>query len=350
MYRIGSISQIVLDSGINVPALTRDLGRLRAGGLPIVPTLANIDAQGNWAYQPVARMLHDPALMARHVAAIVALVERPLLRRDRHRLRGAAGRRPAGVHCVRDPPGRGAARQGQDPVGCPVRQGERCRIRPAQRRAGLRGHRPRGRPGPADGVRLPLESPRRPAPSRRSAGSARSCGTPRPRCRRSKIILGIPFYGYDWVGDHGTSVTWMQAVQLARSLPRPDPLRRIQPGTLVRLHRRRGPPAHRVVRGRRKLPGEVQPGPGKPGSAASTCGCTATRIRAPGRRCGRCCQRACAPAIPAVRGHVVMPWWALALLVFGANFTLWGTVGLGRLDGPGGGAPGAPAKASRLPG
>ncbi len=26
-----------------------------------------------------------------------------------------------------------------------------------------------------------------------------------------------------------------------------------------------------------------------------------------------------------------MPWWALALLVFGANFTLWGTIGLGRL-------------------
>jgi poly-beta-1,6-N-acetyl-D-glucosamine synthase len=27
----------------------------------------------------------------------------------------------------------------------------------------------------------------------------------------------------------------------------------------------------------------------------------------------------------------VIPWWALALLVFGVNFTLWGTIGLGRL-------------------
>ena len=26
-----------------------------------------------------------------------------------------------------------------------------------------------------------------------------------------------------------------------------------------------------------------------------------------------------------------MPWWSLAILVFGVNFTFWGTVGLGRL-------------------
>ena len=26
-----------------------------------------------------------------------------------------------------------------------------------------------------------------------------------------------------------------------------------------------------------------------------------------------------------------MPWWSMALLVFGLNFTLWGTVGLLRL-------------------
>jgi spore germination protein YaaH len=31
----------------------------------------------------------------------------------------------------------------------------------------------------------------------------------------SKIVLGVPLYGYDWVGDHGESVTWRQAVQLA---------------------------------------------------------------------------------------------------------------------------------------
>jgi spore germination protein len=33
---------------------------------------------------------------------------------------------------------------------------------------------------------------------------------------RSKIVLGIPQYGYDWSGGHGTSVTWLQALQLSR--------------------------------------------------------------------------------------------------------------------------------------
>jgi spore germination protein YaaH len=31
----------------------------------------------------------------------------------------------------------------------------------------------------------------------------------------AKIILGIPFYGYDWSGGHGASVTWLQATRLA---------------------------------------------------------------------------------------------------------------------------------------
>jgi len=33
----------------------------------------------------------------------------------------------------------------------------------------------------------------------------------------SKIILGIPLYGYDWVGDKGSDLTWQQAAQLART-------------------------------------------------------------------------------------------------------------------------------------
>src|SRR5450755_178968 len=75
IYGLAGNGQIVLDSGISKAALARSLSQLRARGLPLVPTLANVDGQGNWTYPPVARILHDPVLMARHVAAIVALVD-----------------------------------------------------------------------------------------------------------------------------------------------------------------------------------------------------------------------------------------------------------------------------------
>ncbi len=32
----------------------------------------------------------------------------------------------------------------------------------------------------------------------------------------SKIILGIPLYGYDWSGGHGTAISWLQALRLSR--------------------------------------------------------------------------------------------------------------------------------------
>jgi spore germination protein YaaH len=31
----------------------------------------------------------------------------------------------------------------------------------------------------------------------------------------SKIILGVPLFGYDWTGGHGTPVSWLQAFQLS---------------------------------------------------------------------------------------------------------------------------------------
>jgi spore germination protein YaaH len=31
-----------------------------------------------------------------------------------------------------------------------------------------------------------------------------------------KIVLGIPLYGYDWTGGHGTGVSWLQALRLSR--------------------------------------------------------------------------------------------------------------------------------------
>ena len=103
----------------------------------------------------------------------------------------------------------------------------------------------------------------------------------------SKIILGIPLYGYDWSGGHGTAVTWLQALRLSRQYHAPPRYDAGQPGAVVPLHRRGRPPAHRVVRERGQLAGQVRRWPRAPGSAASTCGCTATRTPAPGPRCSQ---------------------------------------------------------------
>ncbi len=56
-------------------AVTADVARLRAAHMRIVPSIANVTG-GAWDYQAISRILHDPTLMRRHVDAIVALVER----------------------------------------------------------------------------------------------------------------------------------------------------------------------------------------------------------------------------------------------------------------------------------
>ncbi len=56
-------------------AVAADVARLRAADLRIVPSIANVTA-GAWDYQAISRILHDPTLMRRHVDAIAALVQR----------------------------------------------------------------------------------------------------------------------------------------------------------------------------------------------------------------------------------------------------------------------------------
>src|SRR5581483_10942325 len=59
-----------------VTAQTRDgMDRLRKLGIPVAPSIAN-RTNGQWAYEPLADILHDPAAMSRHINDIVALVQR----------------------------------------------------------------------------------------------------------------------------------------------------------------------------------------------------------------------------------------------------------------------------------
>jgi spore germination protein YaaH len=214
MYGLGSGSQVQPDAGINVAATDGYLAQMRAEGLPIVPTLANVDAQGNWAYQPVARMIHDPALARRSAAAITALVQRSgyagididfedLRGSDRAAFTSYLTQLAAALHA------KGkilsvalfakASNAGYAPRNVAQDYAAIGRVADQVRLMGYDYHWATSPPGPVapvSWIRDVLRYARAQIPG-------------------SKIILGIPFYGYDWSGGHGVSVTWQQATALA---------------------------------------------------------------------------------------------------------------------------------------
>lgn len=215
MYGVGSSSQIILDSGINKSAISVYLNRLRAKGLPLVPTLANVDAQGSWSYGPVARMLHDPAMATRQVADIVTLVDSnhyagiDLDYEDLH-----AGDRQAFTTFVTD---LASALHAKGKILSVALFAKTTNAGYAPRNV-AQDYAAIGKV--ADEVRLMTydyhwaTSPPGPvAPIGWVRDVIKYAKTQIPR---SKIVLGIPQYGYDWSGGHGTSITWLQALQLSR--------------------------------------------------------------------------------------------------------------------------------------
>jgi spore germination protein len=222
IYGLASDGQIVLDSGVSKPALTTSLSQLRARGLPLVPTIANVDAQGNWAYPPVARILHNPVLMARHVAAIVALVDsghyagididyEELLAGDRQDFTAFVTRLAGALHA------RGkilsvalfakATNAGYAPRNLAQDYAAIGKVADQVRLMGYDYHWATSPPGPIA-----------PVSWLRSVLSYAKTQLP-----AAKIILGVPDYGYNWSGGHGIGIAWPQAMRLSR-----------QPG--VRLH------------------------------------------------------------------------------------------------------------------
>jgi spore germination protein YaaH len=194
-------------------AVAAALARLRQAGLPLVPTLANITA-GNWSYAPVARMLHHPALMRQQVAGIVALVRahryagididyENLHAADRHAfttfitslaaaLHAHGKTLSAAVFAKTTSAGYGQANQAQDYAAL-GRAADQVRI------MAYNYHWASSPPGPV-------------APVGWVRAVLRYAKTQIPA---SKIILGIPLYGYDWSGGHGAALSWLRAFQLA---------------------------------------------------------------------------------------------------------------------------------------
>ncbi|MGE5289602.1 MAG: glycosyl hydrolase family 18 protein [Micromonosporaceae bacterium] len=216
MYGLDNTGHIVLqyNSG-DAAAVGACLRRLRAARLPIVPTLANV-IRGRFAYQPVASILHNRSLMNQHVAAIAALVQQQhyagididyenLQAADRQVFTDFVTRLGVALHA------KGkilsvavfakTTNAGYDPRD--VAQNYRAIGRAADeiRLMAYDFHWETSGPGPIAPITW-IQAVLRYAKS---------------QIPIKKIILGVPLYGYDWVGNHGTPVTWLRVFQLATS-------------------------------------------------------------------------------------------------------------------------------------
>lgn len=215
MYGVSADGRIVLDAGNSKSAITADLNHLRARGLPIVPTLANVNARGDWSYGPVARMLHDPAMAARQVAQIVALVGshdyagidldyENLQAGDRQAFSSFVTRLASALHA------RGkilsvalfakTTNAGYAPRNVAQDYAAIGRAADQVRLMTYDYHWATSPPGPV-------------APIGWVRDVIRYAETQMPA---SKIVLGIPQYGYNWSDHHAVAITWQQAVQLSR--------------------------------------------------------------------------------------------------------------------------------------
>jgi spore germination protein len=215
MYGLNSNGQIIPDSGIDRTALKANLDRLRGAGLAIVPTLANINAQGNWTYPVVARVLHSPALAARQVAEIVSLVEtnhyagidldyENLRAGDRQAFTAFATSLASALHA------KGkilsvalfakTTNAGYAPRNVAQDYAAIGKVADQVRLMAYDYHWPTSPPGPI-------------APIGWIRDVIKYAKTQIPP---SKIVLGIPEYGYDWSGGHATAIGWLQALRLSR--------------------------------------------------------------------------------------------------------------------------------------
>jgi len=212
----------VSDTGDVVPLVPEQAGqqqaavrRLRAAGLKVMPTIANY-RDGRWRYDPVGTVLHDPARAARQVRQITRLaVDQGWSGVDLDYEELHAGDRDAFTGFVQALAGalhaedltlsvEVFAKTSDDGYDERNRAQDYPAIAAASDQTRVMAydyHWSTSAPGPiapADWVRAVLDYTLAHVPA-------------------GKVLLGLPLYGYDWVGHRGTVVSWAQVYALATS-------------------------------------------------------------------------------------------------------------------------------------
>jgi spore germination protein len=197
-------------------AVATDIARLRAAHLRIVPSIANITG-GAWDYRAVSHVLHNPAMMQKHVDAIVALVQRgkyagvdidyeELHAGDRQAFTKFTDDLAAALHkrhkvlsvavfpqTAKPAPGSPNAAQDYAALG---RVADQVRI------MAYNDHWANSAPGATAPVSW-VRAVTRYATSQMPA---------------SKVVLGVPLFGYNWPDGPASAATvsWLQALRLSR--------------------------------------------------------------------------------------------------------------------------------------
>jgi spore germination protein len=197
-------------------AVTSDIARLRAAHLRIVPSIANVTG-GRWSYQPIARILHDPALARQQVSAIVAMVVKQKyagIDVDYEELH--AGDRQVFTQFVRE---LGKALHAHGKV-LSVAVFPQATAPNAANPASFQDYAALG--AAADQVRIMgynYHWASSPAGATAPIGWVRSVlKYATSQMPASKVVLGIPLFGYNWPDGTGAAqtVSWLQALRLSR--------------------------------------------------------------------------------------------------------------------------------------
>jgi spore germination protein len=208
IYGLARNGQIVPQAPEVAAQTTAGMAQLRELGIPVVPSIAN-RTNGQWAYEPLADILHERAAMTRHIHDIVALVQRQNydgIDIDYEDL--PASDRQAFTTFVTD---LATALHDKGKILTVAVFAKTSDAGEDQRNAG-QDYAAIG--AAADEVRLMAYDYHW---SESTAGSV----APLPWVRdvltyaksqipAEKIVLGIALSGYDWVGDQAEVVTWIQ--------------------------------------------------------------------------------------------------------------------------------------------
>jgi spore germination protein len=193
--------------------VTAGLGELQKAGVPLMPTISNTRA-GSWDSAIVERIINDPGLRARHVKALVDLVEghdfagvdidyENLRGRDRASFSAFIGQLAAALHARHKDLSvdvfAKASDLGYDQRNVAQDYAKLGAVVDQIRIMAYDWHWSSSAAGPV-------------APLNWVSDALAYAVTQIPR---QKIILGVPMYGYDWVGTTGTLVSWLQAYHLA---------------------------------------------------------------------------------------------------------------------------------------
>lgn len=217
IYGLSSTGAVMPQYPANLAgAIKADMTSLRAAHMRLVPSIANITG-GKWDYQAVSRVLHNPALARQQIDSIVGLVQREkyagididyeeLHAGDRQPFDQFVSQLAAALHAhgkvlsvavfpQQQGPSSSAANTAQDYAAI-GRAADQVRIMGYNYHWANSGA---GATAPVSWVRSVVKYATSQMPA-------------------SKVVLGIPLYGYDWPDGKAAAqtVSWLQALRLSR--------------------------------------------------------------------------------------------------------------------------------------